>query len=1258
MRRFTSQKQKRDESDLKQQGKTEFIIKCLVNFKARKIYKLLDKETALQIQQCLIANQKDSAIHRQSCKLVKQNDNSDDESHATISNASSDHLKDLNDSVVDQIISDDQVQQVPKHNFKLYDKFKVKFDRFNQELTKSQLELDVGIMQGLLSQSLIQEIKSSYGINSLYYTVTQGTDLFQSEKVSDSFRTPQWQETFTFTLEHENEKLLFEIFRHNSSEGDLQIDQFELIIQEYIEKLKDQSSKSMLITSDNENGFKVMMKWRYEDSGIKLQILKKKIQQLKEIVQKDSRELKQFKESYENLFNFEGDCRQLIQIWGLNIILKQSPDSKMDNAFHTLESNSASPDLAYEVRPNKISKQAKKRPLAKVSRHNSRSSSQMDEQLTQNSRQDTLETITHPYGLQNLHQKNNSLGLNNQNSNLLNKNTKFQLFRPPFNNTPEPNIQNNNLITKLNGDRGDSKDNNKDNLRMESPNSNYYRGGGYGQQFENQTQLRNQQIQNLNQSILSNRSGSNSPEKKFSRNQLQAKKNIPTMNTSPDLNKGMPPKLDLQNQSMNGEQSQISDRLRPTDKIFNNEAFSLYKDLKNKYSSNQQNGKTPINSAQQQLNNQQNQQPPLPLQQYNSQSNIANNKIAQTIIKVPDITNNNMNTTTNENEHDSSALNMTFTELLKQQDELDKSRSSQHSPEQFNFLRFDSNNNNEIQNQDDQGIHRFTFNHKTERQEQEHDSNSIPKIDIPNYVLGLPQTQTHNESQFIQTVEEQEFRAANEEEHEIFAEGEANDKSLPNRTDANQGQQMLKRKQMKGKQMHEMDMDMLEGNTSSDQVKPQIVEVGDNIVGFVEFVETRQEALKQRELQAQLIKQMIEQRAQQPFKSVFTSQKAQKTVAQDDQDLQTSEQSALSPFNTRKAKDQSHTMNMQQQDLPQKSKNQEVIDDLQRQIEEIMKENELHSSPDSINQRDEDDILMKSNGGPSNMKRNQKGMNKQQHQFIDNKSNSPDDLKSLGSQPIRRDQSIGDFSQNSKEILEPTMKNLRRMELRNQRRDIQTSLVTCSIDNLIDKHARKSVIVENKPSISEYSGSQNQFQIPRVTPQFKGHGSSFKFGQSMNGSMYRFGGMGIGHLMKSLEAGSIMAQHALIKNIDQQNEANITSNNNEDTFSQNSSIFSPVQNVAISDQNNHSQSMKIPHRGSHLINNSIFNHQPSGPEALGKRLSEYSNPFSPPKLNSNSPQLQQQQQPQMKQQENTQSSGFGFFFQRAFSRPSSIFGGK
>lgn len=52
--------------------------------------------------------------------------------------------------------------------------------------------------------------------------------MFKSEKIGENFRMPTWKETFTFTLEDGKEILLFEIFRHNSSEGDLEIDSFEV----------------------------------------------------------------------------------------------------------------------------------------------------------------------------------------------------------------------------------------------------------------------------------------------------------------------------------------------------------------------------------------------------------------------------------------------------------------------------------------------------------------------------------------------------------------------------------------------------------------------------------------------------------------------------------------------------------------------------------------------------------------------------------------------------------------------------------------------------------------------------------------------------------------------------------------------------------------------------------------------------------------------------------------------------------------------
>ena len=41
---------------------------------------------------------------------------------------------------------------------------------------------------------------------------------------------PVWKETFTFTIEDGRETLVFEILRHNSSEKDIQIDQFEVLL--------------------------------------------------------------------------------------------------------------------------------------------------------------------------------------------------------------------------------------------------------------------------------------------------------------------------------------------------------------------------------------------------------------------------------------------------------------------------------------------------------------------------------------------------------------------------------------------------------------------------------------------------------------------------------------------------------------------------------------------------------------------------------------------------------------------------------------------------------------------------------------------------------------------------------------------------------------------------------------------------------------------------------------------------------------------
>lgn len=50
---------------------------------------------------------------------------------------------------------------------------------------------------------------------------------------------------------------------------------------------------------------------------------------------------------------------------------------------------------------------------------------------------------------------------------------------------------------------------------------------------------------------------------------------------------------------------------------------------------------------------------------------------------------------------------------------------------------------------------------------------------------------------------------------------------------------------------------------------------------------------------------------------------------------------------------------------------------------------------------------------------------------------------------------LNDFSSNSREILEPTLKNLKRMELKNQRRDMQTSIVSSSINNIIEMNKQR-----------------------------------------------------------------------------------------------------------------------------------------------------------------------------------------------------------
>lgn len=74
------------------------------------------------------------------------------------------------------------------------------------------------------------------------------------------------------------------------------------------------------ITSEKENGFIVMLKWRYEDSGPRLVQLRKKIQQLRDKLLKEQESLRRMKDSYEKLLNYKGgDGQLLIDLWGLAI---------------------------------------------------------------------------------------------------------------------------------------------------------------------------------------------------------------------------------------------------------------------------------------------------------------------------------------------------------------------------------------------------------------------------------------------------------------------------------------------------------------------------------------------------------------------------------------------------------------------------------------------------------------------------------------------------------------------------------------------------------------------------------------------------------------------------------------------------------------------------------------------------------------------------------------------------------------------------
>ena len=128
------------------------------------------------------------------------------------------------------------------------------------------------------------------------YIISDSCRIKESESISSEGIRPIWTETFSFQLTGEHdETLIFEIFRHNSCEGALQLDIFEIKLREepmFLDLLSDQQFHYLQYNSimmhpmmhqpsfesDNDSNdrpnrgqssFKVMIRWRFDDQLIK-----------------------------------------------------------------------------------------------------------------------------------------------------------------------------------------------------------------------------------------------------------------------------------------------------------------------------------------------------------------------------------------------------------------------------------------------------------------------------------------------------------------------------------------------------------------------------------------------------------------------------------------------------------------------------------------------------------------------------------------------------------------------------------------------------------------------------------------------------------------------------------------------------------------------------------------------------------------------------------------------------------------------------
>ena len=88
----------------------------------------------------------------------------------------------------------------------------------------SNMEIRVAFTRAI-SSSLPRIIQTK----SKSFLVSNSYRMQESESNSSESIRPMWKEYFSFTLTgHPDESLIFEIFRHNSSEGALQLDLFEI----------------------------------------------------------------------------------------------------------------------------------------------------------------------------------------------------------------------------------------------------------------------------------------------------------------------------------------------------------------------------------------------------------------------------------------------------------------------------------------------------------------------------------------------------------------------------------------------------------------------------------------------------------------------------------------------------------------------------------------------------------------------------------------------------------------------------------------------------------------------------------------------------------------------------------------------------------------------------------------------------------------------------------------------------------------------